>query len=872
MENRGFIILIVLLLVIPLWSFAYDGEKTHQVLTQEAIKLFNHYYPVVALSDKDKENIIAGSWHEDDGMRAVYHFYDPVYNRGLEGQFESSKMWAEDTLGQGQSGGQLAGALSSVFTAQADYSWDRAIYDYLYGDKNRALQNLGHIVHLVEDATVPDHTRNDPHPPYLNSVFDQESPYEAYGMRFSRGNFTITDSLIGQNKMIPSYSALNQYFDSAANYSNTNFFSKDTILDKKYLQPKIVKRVGEKLNNKKYYLFGQGANDIYLARIDERRDLESNSVLSEYYLLDNDYLVLSDYWRLLSEQAVLNGAGVIKLFFDQVEQERQTHRLAEKNKSWLAKGIETMASGVHSLLADVSQTWTKNTATVVTLAPTTTPMLQTMPPPIMEKPKLEDHTGFSTDEIGQLYQALESLQSTLAIYLLNRNSTTTFSDLGSLTIAQQKVIRAVTSMSIGDEIIVLKQKVESVIATTTIEQNLPVITITEPAVFPYLIATTSVLIRGSSSNASLIFTSGGAETALPAPDGSWQIELNNLVNGTSTVTIFVKNEEGLTNEGVPIVLVVAPLIPPSVQTLKVAITECTATFIPGYCFIPFRPTLTLSWPQSSEVTSYKIIHQYVDEDIDEQIINSDGSISYAHPAREDIIASTTELTGVIAVPNQYSFRPGDYQVIAYDQEGRTVASCSLPWLEFRPNSPLMINEIGWLGTATDTPADEWVELYNDSQSIIALDNIRLIDGGGRKLLDLSGAVLAKSYYLIERSDDQVISDVSADLINDFSTPTGVKVFPRADFSLGLVISNSEAEEKIIDQVPLHFDPLTAYEWNSDYYPPVLSVERKWPEQTSNDVNNWMLAGSHRVNGHNRIGEELVATPREKNGASVPVGW
>ena len=37
----------------------------------------------------------------------------------------------------------------------------------LGGDKAYGLEALGHVLHLLEDATVPDHTRNDPHPPFL---------------------------------------------------------------------------------------------------------------------------------------------------------------------------------------------------------------------------------------------------------------------------------------------------------------------------------------------------------------------------------------------------------------------------------------------------------------------------------------------------------------------------------------------------------------------------------------------------------------------------------------------------------------------------------------------------------------------------------
>ena len=44
------------------------------------------------------------------------------------------------------------------------------------GDKEKAMFALGHILHLIEDSSVPDHTRNDPHP--------NDSPYEKWTSKF----------------------------------------------------------------------------------------------------------------------------------------------------------------------------------------------------------------------------------------------------------------------------------------------------------------------------------------------------------------------------------------------------------------------------------------------------------------------------------------------------------------------------------------------------------------------------------------------------------------------------------------------------------------------------------------------------------------
>ena len=74
---------------------------------------------------------------------------------------------------------------------------------------------------MIEDTSVPDHTRNDPHP--------GDSPYENWTDKFKLDNKDpdLSARLTGKNPM--QLSDLNSYFDGLAKYSNNNFYSKDTI-------------------------------------------------------------------------------------------------------------------------------------------------------------------------------------------------------------------------------------------------------------------------------------------------------------------------------------------------------------------------------------------------------------------------------------------------------------------------------------------------------------------------------------------------------------------------------------------------------------------------------------------------------------------
>ncbi|MCX6705302.1 MAG: hypothetical protein NT162_03125, partial [Candidatus Woesebacteria bacterium] len=369
MENRKLVILSLFISVffLPSLISAYDASTSHRLITDDAVAVFNRYFPNNKFSLAETQQILTGSIEEDNGLRSFAHFYDPVYGRGIVEAgvaYEASKKWAEDTTGQGGTailGNLAAGTVSLYFGGGSDYSWDRAVYEYVYGDKNRGLQTLGHVLHLIEDATVPDHTRNDDHVPYYTQYTGQASPFEMYAK--DQTGPTVNEVLsAGVQPII--YSSLDHYFDAVALYSNANFFSKDSILDKEYSGPVIV---GFDPNNCKYkettcsFLVSRNSDKLTLKII---RKEKGKPDAEEYYLNDDKNLILSSYYQNLSLQAIANSAGVIKLFFDAVEEEKRTGALALKNKSWLGRA-----------LALVGLTGDKATNTSPTTTPATTPPL-----------------------------------------------------------------------------------------------------------------------------------------------------------------------------------------------------------------------------------------------------------------------------------------------------------------------------------------------------------------------------------------------------------------------------------------------------------------------------------------------------------------
>jgi hypothetical protein len=153
--RRGifFVFLFVLFGLKPVWS--YDDELTHPKITKAIIEKWN-IISEHRIGLAEEKWIIEGSIKEDwPATRSTNHFYDPIRDRGLNivkgvPSFNSAVDWAKSSFLQKKDLG-------------ADYSWETAINSYKQGDYKKAFLSLGHILHLLEDMSVPAHVRNDQH-------------------------------------------------------------------------------------------------------------------------------------------------------------------------------------------------------------------------------------------------------------------------------------------------------------------------------------------------------------------------------------------------------------------------------------------------------------------------------------------------------------------------------------------------------------------------------------------------------------------------------------------------------------------------------------------------------------------------------------
>jgi len=77
--------------------------------------------------------------------------------------------------------------------------------------------------------------------------------------------------------------------------------------------------------------------------------------------------------------------------------------------------------------------------------------------------------------------------------------------------------------------------------------------------------------------------------------------------------------------------------------------------------------------------------------------------------------------------------------------------------------PLIINEVAWMGTLSSCN-DEWLELYNNTGESINLEGWKLKAGDGTPEIQLRGNISGKGFYLLERTDDNTVPNIKADLI------------------------------------------------------------------------------------------------------------
>jgi hypothetical protein len=177
----------------------------------------------------------------------------------------------------------------------------------------------------------------------------------------------------------------------------------------------------------------------------------------------------------------------------------------------------------------------------------------------------------------------------------------------------------------------------------------------------------------------------------------------------------------------------------------------------------------------------------------------------------------------------------------------TPAAPGSPPTAYPPQS-VLINEIAWAGTIVSS-SDEWIELINQTSSAIDLDGWQLSDGGDINVA-LTGTLPTFSYYLLERTDDSTISDISAN-----------QIYTGALSNSGERLELLDPSGALIDSANADGGGWPAGEANSRH-----SMERRGGSDISG---NWgTFTGSGGV-GRDAGGNPITGTPRQLNSILNP---
>ena len=307
--GRGLSAIFVTGILYPLPARDYE-ISAHAALTNAIVDKYNAAYPDAGIDDEFRFDLVRGAKEEDDGRRWLNHFYDPVRNRGLSyggKTWMRSKSWA-------------------VADDVNDYTWALGLDAYARGDNHRAFLILGHVLHLLEDAAVPEHVRNDAH------MLD--SPYEAFTKTLVPVPDKTPPLLLGSTE---------EYLDAMAKYTNSGFYSADTIDDAAYAgpEPDYVVQEGKYLYG--FKIDGEGSKYRLVQYVNGNKNLK--------FINQDNGKILFDYWRLLSAKSIRYGAGMVHLFISEGEKLKKEQAANEKN----SKSIYTTLASVVDVFASTAE-------------------------------------------------------------------------------------------------------------------------------------------------------------------------------------------------------------------------------------------------------------------------------------------------------------------------------------------------------------------------------------------------------------------------------------------------------------------------------------------------------------------------------------
>ena len=772
------------LFLLPYFCLAYNSQTTHPALTQAASEYYNQRYKNPLLSLKEIEWLKNGSKDEDLGYRWLNHAYDPIYQRGWFKDIQgvkiglTSKKWANDKANQLLLGSHnfianpkdwLAGLTRALNQSDNNQTWEKAIYEYIKGNRQAAFYALGHILHLIEDAYVPAHTRQNPHIGFLPNA---GSVYEDYTSRFKEGEIKISANQL--DGFIFKINSLDEAFDLAASYTNKYFYSEDTIrsLDYNSPQPLFDRYEG-------VYLLGED-EDKSLFRLARRTGLVFRLLSGpDIYTLD-DPLVLQDYWERLSPRAIAMASQVINLFF------KEANRL-KNDKAFLSRNSQNLLADISKVVNGWFQNLTQNQSDYIIVA--TNSEEQTT----SKNNNLSlSNSNNSSSPTNNSSDSPHSISTQMAAPSTNKSPSSSQNNSKTSNSSNSKASSSLATQNKST-------------AETTTKSNTSLKTQTETAKNQNespkenLTAKTASLCSFNQTtrfySSPIIINEVAWMGNTKSSSDEW-IELKNITNQSVDISGWqILSQE----ENIKIIFDQA-IIPASGYYLLERTDDNTVVSVPAdkiytgslnnsddglrlfneKCEIMDEVFANPDWPagDKNEKRTMERDFNYLSWHISSTINGTpkaNNSPPYIPPEPETPINNSQNQTNNNSANNS-STNNSNSETSTSTQETSTSTDSSLPSLNICSQNNLInpslqgiiINEVAWMGSKASYNK-EWIELKNISESEVDIKNWQLLDKDEqiKIIFGQSGEdtkIPAGGFYLLERTSDDSVANIPADLI------------------------------------------------------------------------------------------------------------
>jgi hypothetical protein len=319
------------------------------VVTKGFLSPYLQKYLVDNLGYADLSKPVNGTpiikWFENAGAqedaipRFLNHFHEPISNKGFKGTFDPAPLWAQKTAGNQWPGGAYSWQDSRQYFYRSLTGINKANREF---DLAGSFRSLGQVMHLVQDMSVPEHTRNTAHP--FNYTYEtwveklasnKNHPYRSSFNNYLANPIYPDPTLLRQIAWLPNASIpITNLFDTEkytganpgltvgsgiglAEFSNANFFSFNTIF-KNFPYPAPSSTMEYKtidpISGKIKTFVRKTGNGETMEHLAQTTFFTKHLALNKGYTLEND-LIYFDYMSKLLPRAVGYSAALLDYFF-----------------------------------------------------------------------------------------------------------------------------------------------------------------------------------------------------------------------------------------------------------------------------------------------------------------------------------------------------------------------------------------------------------------------------------------------------------------------------------------------------------------------------------------------------------------------------